>query len=159
MKRPSTLRRKTGWRSQHKKKETICLDGEVWIPVNPHGMAYTLFPRVNKQPKDGDKDREQTYQDDSTDLLGLVGESTNAENSGTTETTRTGRSVVRHSDGLIYRQPGNPMRWSRRVGGDNANQEVGNQQDGAHGASAQAANTGVAMTLEAETAQLEYQVT
>ena len=36
---------------------------------------YGLHPpsRVNKQPRDGDKNRSQQYDDGSTDLLGLDG--------------------------------------------------------------------------------------
>ena len=41
------------------------------------------------------------YQDESTDLLGLEGEDAAADSRGTTETTRTGRSFVRRSGGLV----------------------------------------------------------
>ena len=77
---------------------------------------------MNKQPKDGDKPSDHQFDDESFDLLGLdtdgkQGRDGSGEQSGTSseeQTTSTGRTYKKRDDGMVYRQPDNPTRWSRR---------------------------------------------
>ena len=82
--------------------------------------------RLNKQPCDGDRNADQEYDNKSIDLLGLgnvdkdeTGEANGgqqSQSSSSRKTTRTGRTLEKQTDGLVYRQPDNPTRWSRRSG-------------------------------------------
>ena len=102
-----------------------------WGDVNTSEPPYyRVHPpsRANKPSRDEDKDPSLQYQDNSTDLLGLEGGEDDARSkaaddsrgqpSGMAESTSTGRTFVRHSTGLVYRQPDNPTRWTRRTSGD-----------------------------------------
>ena len=66
--------------------------------------------RLNKQPRDGDKNSSLQYDNKSIDLLGMDGEAQTdvsekdrSQSSGDSVTTSTGRTFVRHSNGLVYR--------------------------------------------------------
>ena len=98
-----------------------------WGEVNHSEPPYYGIhapSRVNKQPKDGDKPPDHQFDDESFDLLRLdaddkQGRDGSGEQSGTSseeQTTSTGRSYKKRDDGMVYRQPDNPTRWSRRSG-------------------------------------------
>ena len=95
-----------------------------WGEVNTSRPPYYGLhapSRVNKQPKDGDKPADHLLDNNSFDLLGLHDDDNTGgqgrEQSRTSSegrTLSTGRSYQPRGDGLVYRQPDNPTRWSRR---------------------------------------------
>ena len=95
-----------------------------WGEVNTSRPPYYGLhapSRMNKQPKDGDKPADHLLDNDSFDLLGLHDDDNTGghgrEQSGTSSegrTLSTGRSYQPREDGMVYRQPDNPTRWSRR---------------------------------------------
>ena len=94
--------------------------------------------RLNKQPRDGDKSADQRYDNKSIDLLGLDDEDKQdhggqsggdrSQSSGEV-TTSMGRTFKKQPDGLVYPQPDNPTRWSRRSGDSGGLSAVSEQQE------------------------------
>ena len=86
-----------------------------WSPIvgvdtsEPPRCGHHPPSKLNKEPRNGDKNNDQVYQDDSTDLLGL--------DEGD-DTTQSRKQYTRHGDGLVYRQPDHPTRWSRKCVGE-----------------------------------------
>ena len=94
--------------------------------------------RQNKQPLDGDKSADQRYDNKSIDLLGLDdedkqddgGQSGGDRSQSSGEVARsTRRTFKKQQDGLVYRQPDNPTRWSRRSGDSGGLSRVPEQQE------------------------------